>query len=46
MGQAGREFAIGRFDAPVMVEALERVYHEALAGQKLAPSAEVSVAHR
>lgn len=46
MGQAGREFAIGRFDAPVMVEALERVYHEALAALKLAPSGEVSVAHR
>ena len=46
MGQAGRKFALGRFDASVMAAALERVYHEALAGQKLAPSAEVSAAHR
>lgn len=30
MGQAGREFARGRFDAAVMVEALERLYHEIL----------------
>ncbi|MGD1277748.1 MAG: glycosyltransferase family 4 protein [Tepidisphaeraceae bacterium] len=30
MGQAGREFALGRFDAAVMVEALERLYHEIL----------------
>jgi glycosyltransferase involved in cell wall biosynthesis len=31
MGAAGREFALSRFDAKVMVEALERVYEEALA---------------
>jgi glycosyltransferase involved in cell wall biosynthesis len=31
MGAAGREFALGRFDAKVMVTALERVYAEALA---------------
>jgi glycosyltransferase involved in cell wall biosynthesis len=31
MGVAGREFALGRFDAKVMVEALERVYAETLA---------------
>jgi len=30
MGQAGREFALARFDAAVMVEALERLYHEIL----------------
>jgi glycosyltransferase involved in cell wall biosynthesis len=29
MGSRGREFALGRFDAKVMVEALERVYREA-----------------
>jgi hypothetical protein len=28
MGEAGREFALGRFDAKVMVEELERVYRE------------------
>jgi len=28
MGQAGREFALGRFDAKVMVDALERLYAE------------------
>jgi glycosyltransferase involved in cell wall biosynthesis len=26
MGAAGRQFALGRFDAKVMVDALERVY--------------------
>ena len=31
MGAAGREFALRRFDAKVMVAALERVYAEALA---------------
>jgi glycosyltransferase involved in cell wall biosynthesis len=31
MGAAGREFALGRFDAKVMVDALERVYAEAQA---------------
>jgi glycosyltransferase involved in cell wall biosynthesis len=31
MGAAGREFALGRFDAKVMVDALERVYTETLA---------------
>jgi glycosyltransferase involved in cell wall biosynthesis len=30
MGEAGREFALGRFDARVMVAALEGVYREAL----------------
>jgi glycosyltransferase involved in cell wall biosynthesis len=29
MGEAGRAFALGRFDASVMVDALERVYREA-----------------
>ena len=29
MGAAGREFALGRFDAKVMVDALERVYADA-----------------
>ncbi len=28
MGQAGREFAVGRFDAKVMVDALDRLYRE------------------
>jgi glycosyltransferase involved in cell wall biosynthesis len=46
MGQAGREFALGRFDAQVMVAALERVYHEASAVPKGAPAAEVSAAHQ
>jgi glycosyltransferase involved in cell wall biosynthesis len=32
MGEAGRRFALGRFDAKVMVDALERVYAECLAG--------------
>jgi glycosyltransferase involved in cell wall biosynthesis len=31
MGEAGRAFALARFDAKVMVDALERVYHDALA---------------
>jgi glycosyltransferase involved in cell wall biosynthesis len=30
MGEAGRQFALGRFDAKVMVDALERVYRDAL----------------
>lgn len=30
MGEAGRRFALGRFDAGVMVVALERVYQQAL----------------
>ena len=30
MGATGREFALGRFDAKVMVEALERVYRQTL----------------
>ena len=30
MGLAGREFALGRFDAKVMVDALERIYAEAI----------------
>jgi glycosyltransferase involved in cell wall biosynthesis len=32
MGEAGRSFALGRFDSDVMVEALERVYGDALGG--------------
>jgi hypothetical protein len=31
MGEAGRQFALGRFDAKVMVDALEQVYRDALA---------------
>lgn len=31
MGDAGREFALGRFDAAVMVKALEKIYTQALA---------------
>jgi hypothetical protein len=30
MGAAGRKFALGRFDANVMVDALERVYADAM----------------
>lgn len=33
MGEAGRRFAVGRFDARVMVEALEKVYRDALAAR-------------
>ncbi len=33
MGDAGRKFALGRFDAKVMVDALENVYRDALAAQ-------------
>jgi glycosyltransferase involved in cell wall biosynthesis len=33
MGEAGRAFAVGRFDAKVMVEALERVYVDAHAAR-------------
>jgi glycosyltransferase involved in cell wall biosynthesis len=29
MGDAGREFAAGRFDTQVMVQALDRLYREA-----------------
>jgi glycosyltransferase involved in cell wall biosynthesis len=32
MGEAGRTFALSRFDAKVMVDGLERVYADALAG--------------
>ena len=32
MGEAGRTFALSRFDAKVMVDGLERVYEDALAG--------------
>jgi glycosyltransferase involved in cell wall biosynthesis len=32
MGQAGREFALARFDAKVMVDALDRVYADATSG--------------
>jgi hypothetical protein len=28
MGEAGRAFALGRFDAGVMVDALERLYRQ------------------
>lgn len=35
MGEQGRAFALRRFDAGVMVEALERVYHEASAAAKV-----------
>jgi hypothetical protein len=31
MGEAGRQFALARFDAKVMVDALENVYRSALA---------------
>jgi glycosyltransferase involved in cell wall biosynthesis len=31
MGEAGRQFALGRFDAKVMVDGLEQVYQSALA---------------
>jgi glycosyltransferase involved in cell wall biosynthesis len=34
MGEAGRRFALGRFDAKVMVDALERVYAGAVGGRK------------
>lgn len=34
MGQAGREFAVARFGADVMVDALEAVYRDALAGEQ------------
>jgi hypothetical protein len=30
MGEAGRAFALSRFDAKVMVDGLERVYADAL----------------
>jgi hypothetical protein len=30
MGEAGRRFALGRFDAKVMVDALEKVYRAAV----------------
>jgi glycosyltransferase involved in cell wall biosynthesis len=30
MGEAGRDFAIARFDAKVMVEGLEAVYRDAI----------------
>ena len=33
MGAAGREFAVGRFDSSVMVDALERVYAAAVDGR-------------
>jgi glycosyltransferase involved in cell wall biosynthesis len=33
MGDAGRAFALGRFDARVMVDALERVYASAVGGR-------------
>jgi glycosyltransferase involved in cell wall biosynthesis len=33
MGEAGRAFALSRFDAKVMVDGLERVYADALAGK-------------
>ena len=33
-GRAGREFALGRFDAKVMVEALDKVYGEVMGEKK------------
>jgi glycosyltransferase involved in cell wall biosynthesis len=42
MGEAGRHFALGRFDAKVMVDALERVYADARAAQQVNPSAQSS----
>lgn len=36
MGEAGRAFALSRFDAKVMVDALERVYADALASRSSA----------
>jgi glycosyltransferase involved in cell wall biosynthesis len=36
MGEAGRAFALARFDAKVMVDALEQVYREALADTRAA----------
>jgi glycosyltransferase involved in cell wall biosynthesis len=32
MGEAGRAFALGRFDARVMVDSLEKLYFEVLGG--------------
>ena len=40
MGEAGRRFALGRFDAKVMVDALERVYAGAVGGRKESRSRE------
>jgi glycosyltransferase involved in cell wall biosynthesis len=37
MGEAGRRFATVRFDADVMVEALDRVYSEAASRQTSKP---------
>jgi hypothetical protein len=34
MGEQGRAFALGRFGADVMVEALQRVYDDALGGAR------------
>jgi len=34
MGQAGRQFALSRFDASVMLDALERLYKKELASKK------------
>lgn len=39
MGARGREFALGRFDARVMVDALEKVYADALAARRAAGGA-------
>ncbi len=37
MGQAGRQFALGRFDTQVMVDALDRLYHELADGKPSNP---------
>jgi glycosyltransferase involved in cell wall biosynthesis len=37
MGQAGRAFALARFDAKLMVDALERLYSEAVATRTVEP---------
>jgi glycosyltransferase involved in cell wall biosynthesis len=42
MGAAGRDFALGRFDAKVMVDALERVYADARGARSINPSARPS----
>jgi glycosyltransferase involved in cell wall biosynthesis len=36
MGAAGRKFALNRFDASVMVDALQRVYEEVQKGKRIA----------
>ena len=46
MGEAGRTFALGRFDAKVMVDALERVYREAIAETNERESAPLGAGER